>query len=171
MRAGTWSWRFSTTSERLAVARILGAKGLRGAVRIESLTDWPERLAAGSELFLDGEDVPRRVDAFEAGRRVPVVRLSGIESREAAETLRGRFLEVEARDLASGTYFWHQLEGLRAVDPDGAPIGTVTEVFRAGENEVYVIAGDDGGELLVPALRSVVRSIDIEGGTMVVDDQ
>jgi 16S rRNA processing protein RimM len=135
------------------------------------LTDWPERLRPGSELYLDGEEEPRRVDAFEGGRRVPVVRLSGIASREAAEALRGRFLEVAPRDLPPGSYFWHQLVGLRAVDPDGALLGTVTEVFRAGENEVYVIAGADGSELLIPALRSIVRSIDIEEGVMVVDHE
>ena len=139
-------------------------------MRIESLTDWPERLAAGSELFLDGEDHPRRIAAFEAGRRVPVVRLSGIESREAAEALRGRFLEVDARDLPPGTTSGTSWWGCGRSTPSGA-IGTVTEVFRAGENEVYVIAGADGNELLIPALRSVVRSIDIDGGTMVVDDQ
>jgi 16S rRNA processing protein RimM len=111
------------------------------------------------------------VVAFEAGRRVPVVRVSGIDCREDAEKLRGRFLEADARDLPPGSYFWHQIVGLEAVDPSGSVMGTVTEVFRAGENEVYVITGADGRETLVPALRSVIRSIDVEGRRIVVDDQ
>lgn len=108
---------------------------------------------------------------YEAGRRVPVVRVSGIEHREDAEKLRGRYLEAEARELPTGSYFWHQIVGLQAVDPSGAILGVVKEVFRAGENEVYVIADADGGEILVPALHSVIRAIDVEGGRIVVDDQ
>ncbi len=59
--------------------------------------------------------------------------------------------------------------GLRVTDPAGGPLGTVAEVFRAGENEVYAVTRADGGELLIPALRSVVRSIDLAEGLMVVD--
>ena len=65
----------------------------------------------------------------------------------------------------SGTRSW----ACTSADPDGAPLGTVAEVFRAGETEVYAIAQPDGGELLIPALRSVVRSIDLAVGLMVVD--
>jgi len=61
----------------------------------------------------------------------------------------------------------HQLVGLSVVDEAGAAIGTVVEVFRAGENEVYRIEGP-AGELLVPALRQVVREIDLEAGRMVI---
>jgi 16S rRNA processing protein RimM len=95
--------------------------------------------------------------------------VSGVTSREEAQQLRGRHLEVDPRELPPGTYFWHQIVGLHVTDPDGAPLGTVAEVFRAGETEVYAIAQPDGGELLIPALRSVVRSIDLAVGLMVVD--
>jgi len=60
-------------------------------------------------------------------------------------------------------------EGLAVEDPSGAPLGVVREVFRAGEAEVYRIEMTDGGELLVPAVRDVVRRIDLEAGLMVVD--
>ena len=65
------------------------------------------------------------------------------------------------------SYYWHQLIGLTVTDEAGAELGAVVEVFRAGENEVYRIEGSKG-ELLVPALRQVVRSIDLEARRMVV---
>jgi 16S rRNA processing protein RimM len=108
------------------------------------------------------------VVAVEWGGRLPVLLLSGIESREAAERLQGRYLEVEARELPEGSYYWHQLEGLAVFDPQGVSIGELVEVFRVGENEVYRVVGP-GGETLVPALRGVVREIDLEGKRMVVD--
>jgi 16S rRNA processing protein RimM len=151
------------------VARVTGAKGLHGGMRFELLTDWPERLAPGAALFIEGETTARRVTAVEWGGRIPVVTLEGIATREAAEALKDCYLEVEAAELPEGSYYWHQLEGLSVVDPAGAPLGTLTSVFRVGENEVYRVEDEHGAELLVPALRDVVREIDLQAGRMVVD--
>jgi 16S rRNA processing protein RimM len=148
----------------------MGAKGLAGALRVDPMTDLPERLAVGSSLFIEGETRPRAVVAAEHAGRIPVLRLEGIETRDAAAALQGRYLEVEAETLPEGTYYWHQIEGLRVLDVAGAELGSVVEVFRAGENEVYRVEGH-GGELLLPALASVVRAIDLAAGTMIVDYQ
>jgi 16S rRNA processing protein RimM len=161
------SWRSSATTERLAVARVLGAKGLAGSVRIEALTDHPERLAEGESIWIEDEATPRSILEAGWGGRVPFIRLEGIADREAAERLVGRYLEATANPLPPDTYYWHQLIGLTAVDEAGNELGQVVEVFRAGENEVYRIEGPDG-ELLIPALREVVRSIDLLAGRMVV---
>jgi 16S rRNA processing protein RimM len=167
--AATSSSRSSPTpsDRRLAIARILGAKGLGGAVRVELLTDWPERLEPGTELWLEGSAQPVHVARIESGGRSTVLHLDGIATREAAEALAGRYLEAPARPLPEHTYYWDDLVGLRVEEPDGRPIGEVVEVFRAGGAEVYRVAGD-GGERLVPALRSAVISIDLEDNLMVV---
>ncbi|HEX7347594.1 MAG TPA: hypothetical protein VF253_12445, partial [Candidatus Limnocylindrales bacterium] len=60
------------SDRRLAVARVLGAKGLAGAVRVDLLTDWPERLVAGAELWLDGAPAPLQILRVETGGRVAV---------------------------------------------------------------------------------------------------
>ncbi|MGH2455930.1 MAG: ribosome maturation factor RimM [Candidatus Limnocylindria bacterium] len=154
----------------MAVARVLGAKGLTGALRVEPLTDVADRLAVGASVFLEDEAAARSVRSQEAGGRRMIIGLEGVNSREAAQALVGRYLEVEAKPLPEGTYYWHQIVGLAVTDVAGSQLGSVVEVFRAGENEVYRIEGP-GGELLVPALRSVVRSIDLGAGRMVVDYQ
>ncbi len=151
------------------MARILGAKGLGGAIRIEPLTDWPEHLQVGAALFLEGEAEPRRITNAEWGGRIPAVGLEGISTRDAAAALAGTFLETEPQALPEGSYYWHQVVGLGVEDPSGARLGVVREVFRAGEAEVYRVELTDGGELLVPAVRDIVRGIDLERGVMVVD--
>jgi 16S rRNA processing protein RimM len=160
------SWRSSTT-ERLAVARVLRPKGLAGAVRVEALTDRPERLAAGEVVWVEGESAPRHIVEVAWAGRVPVLVLEGVADRTAAEGLAGRYLEAPATPLPAGTYYWHQLVGLQALDEEGTELGRVVEVFRAGENEVYRIEGPTG-ELLVPALHDVVRSIDLQAGRMII---
>jgi 16S rRNA processing protein RimM len=147
---------------------VAAAKGLAGTLKIESLTDFPERLAPGAEIYLEGEAEPHRITEANWSGRVPTMRLDGVNTREAAAALVGRYLELPARGLPEGSYYWHQLEGLRVVDTAGVELGELVEVFRAGENEVYRVVGA-GAELLVPALRSVVREIDLAAGRMVVD--
>jgi 16S rRNA processing protein RimM len=167
--AGTSSSRSSPTptDRRLAVARILGPKGLAGAVRVEVLTDWPDRLAAGAELWLEGATQPMRIARIETGGRSTVLHLEGIGDRAAAETLVGRYLEAPARTLPDDAYYWDDLVGLRVEEEDGTPVGELVEVFRAGGAEVYRVVGDQG-ERLVPALRSAVVRIDLEANVMVI---
>ncbi|MDP9244219.1 MAG: ribosome maturation factor RimM [Chloroflexota bacterium] len=143
-------------------------KGLAGALKIESLTDFPERLSPGAEVYLEGDAEPCRIAEANWSGRVPTVRLEGVNTREAAAALVGRYLELPARELPEGSYYWHQLQGLQVVDTAGVELGELVEVFRAGENEVYRVVGDHS-EVLLPALRSVVHEIDLATGRMVVD--
>jgi len=154
---------------RRAVARILGPKGLHGAVRIEVLTDWPSSLEAGSEVWVDSETEPRRIATIEAGGRVPALQLEGVATREAAALLAGSYIEGPPRQRDAGSWFWDELVGLRVQSTDGRELGEVVEIFRAGGNEVYRVVGP-GGERLVPALRSAVARIDPDAGVMILTD-
>ena len=73
----------------------------------------------------------------------------------------------EVVKLPPGTFFWHQIIGLRVKDRDGAVIGIVSEIVPTGANDVYVVKTADG-ELLLPAIKDVVLEIDPERGAMVV---
>jgi 16S rRNA processing protein RimM len=137
-------------------------------MRLEVLTDRADRLSVGSQLFPEGEATSRRITAAETGGRVPVIQLEGVESRQQAEAMIGRYLEVEAEPLPAGSYYWHQIVGLKVADEDGRQLGTVVEVFRAGENEVYRVESEGQPDLLLPALREVIRDIDLPAGRMIV---
>lgn len=120
-------------------------------------------------MWLDGAPEPMRIDRIEAGGRTLVVYLAGISTREAAEGVAGRYLEMPPHELPDGAYYWDDLVGLEVRDPRGAVIGELVEIFRAGENEVYRIVGP-AGERLVPALKSVVLEIDLATRRMTVAD-
>lgn len=138
-------------------------------MRLETLTDWPERIAPGAEVWLDGTSSPTRVDRVETGGRTLVAYLGGIDSRDAADAVVGRYLEMPPHELPEGAYYWDDLVGLEVHDPRGAVVGELVEIFRAGENEVYRIVGPSG-ERLVPALRRVVLEVDLAARRMTVAD-
>jgi 16S rRNA processing protein RimM len=158
--------------ERLVVGRVRGIHGLRGAVRVESLTDRPHsRFAVGGMLFVEGSDSPLTI--VEARQEGPGWRLrfAEIPDRTAAEELRDAYLEGvvgPGQELPAGEYYWHQLVGATVREVGGDVLGQVTDVYRAGGAEVVVVAGA-AGEVDVPLVRAVVRDFAPERGEIVVD--
>ncbi len=156
--------------ERVTVGLVRGLHGLRGAVRVEVLSDEPQRFAVGSVLFVEGDDRPLTVAWTGAAKPGVLVRFEEHPSRESAEHLRDRYLEVVPEaPLPQGTYYWHELRGLAVSTTTGTDLGTVVDVFRAGGGEVYVVRGGPLGEIMVPGVRSVVVELDPAAGRMVID--
>ena len=153
----------------LVVGYILGPHGVRGEVRIDPRTDVPDRFRPGAVLQCD--DIgPLTVVTVRGEAAKPIVLFQGYDSRLAAEELRRRFLRVarsESRRATAGAYLWADILGAAVETPDGASLGTVRELLRAGENDVLVVADDSGRERLLPMLESVVKAVDLNGGRIV----
>jgi 16S rRNA processing protein RimM len=164
----------SSPRERLAVALVRGVHGLRGAVRVEVLTDRPEdRFRSGSVVFREGSDSPLTIRSAVPVADGPGWRLQfrEIPDRTAAEALRGVYLETEvARDaLARGEYFWHEVIGSHVRDLEDRELGVVRDVYRAGGAEVFVVSGGPVGEFDLPAVRAFIRVFAPKRGEIVVD--
>jgi len=157
----------------LIVGLIRAPHGVRGEVSVDPRSDAPGRFRVGATLQCDGIG-PLRVAAVGGLTGRPFVRFDGYTSRLEAEALQGRVLRVprdEARRAAGSAYLWADLLGLQAVAPDGLPIGEIREVLRAGETDVLVIARPGAVDLLVPALASVVRAVDLDARRIVLVPQ
>ncbi len=163
----------SISDDALVVGFILGPHGVRGEVRIDPRTDVADRFRAGAVLECD--DVgPLTVAGVRGEVAKPIVRFAGYDTREAAESLRRRFLRVargESRRATAGAYLWADLLGARVETPEGTWLGIVRELVRAGENEVLVIADASGRERLLPMLESVVKVVDVAAGRIVAVPQ
>ena len=156
--------------ERVTVGLVRGLHGLRGAVRVEVLSDDPGRFAVGSELFTEGDERPLTVVWSRPSKPGLLLRFDGFSDRESVEALRDRYLEaVPDAPLLEGTWYWHQIRGLEVRTTEGEVLGTVADVFRAGEGEVYVVHGGPRGELLIPAVSNVVTQLSPEQGHAIVD--
>lgn len=157
--------------ERLVVGLVRSLHGLEGAVRIEPLTDRPDRFAPGSLLALEGEPISLTVAWSRDDGRGLLLRFDELSDRAAVEPLRGRYLEavVDRVDLPPGAFWWHELEGVPVTTTAGVLLGEVVDVFRAGGAEVLVVRGVGGGELYVPAVEAVVRDLAPHEGRIVID--
>ncbi|MDQ6713379.1 MAG: ribosome maturation factor RimM [Candidatus Dormibacteraeota bacterium] len=154
----------------LRIGRVLKAHGVKGAVRIELLTDFPDRFAAGRQVLVAGRQL--RVARSEELDGTMLVTFEGIDDRTAAEQLAGAYFTVplgEARALPADQYYHFQLVGLTVFDIRQArELGRVAEVLTYAANDVLRVTDGDH-EILIPMIRSVVRSIAPSEGTITVD--
>ena len=161
--------------QRLVVALVRGLHGLRGAVRVEVLTDKPEqRYRPGSVLYREGSVERLTIASAEAVADGPGWRLrfAEVTTREAAEALRDAYLESDvhpAGELARGEVYWHEVLGATVRDVAGTDLGVVQDVYRVGENEVYVVRGERFGTFDLPAVRTFIRVFAPRRGEIVVD--
>lgn len=159
------------------VALVRGVHGLRGAVRVEVLTDRPEeRFVPGAVLYREGRDESLTIASAEAIADGPGwrIRFRELPTRDAADTLRGAYLEAAVRpeeDLARGSYYWHEVIGTTVRGLDDAELGTVDDIYRIGETEVFVVTGGPFGSFDLPAVRAFIRIFAPRRGEIVVDTE
>jgi len=155
--------------EFLIVGYILAPWGIRGEIKVEVVTDFPERFAPQKIVYLDTR--PLEIESCHPHKQHLVVKLATIDSVEDAEKLREQDLTIprsELYPLPEGQYYTFQIIGLKVVTTEGKLLGRITEIMTTGSNDVYIVEGKRG-EILIPAIEDVVKSIDLEKGKMVIE--
>jgi 16S rRNA processing protein RimM len=152
---------------------VRGLRGLNGHVRVELLTDRPEeRFTVGAVLYPEGSNRGLTIDEASAVADGPGwwLRFDEVPDRNAAEALRGIYLEIEpaAESREPGRWFWHELEGLEVRGSGGEELGRVVDIYRAGGAEVFVVRGPRG-ELDIPGVKGIVVDLAPDRGEMIVD--
>jgi len=155
----------------LAVGRVIKPHGVQGEVRVELMTDLPERFKWLKTVYV-GERNPRPVvvESVRFHQEFVLLKLAGYPTRTEAEALRNELLQVpeeEAIPLEEGEYFLHQLLGLEVQTEDGQSLGRLTDVLETGANNVFVVSGADG-EHLIPDIPDVVQAVDVVGGRIII---
>jgi 16S rRNA processing protein RimM len=161
----------------LAIGQIAGAHGVRGELKVDVLTDDPQRFGLLERVLVgpdDGEPVPYGVEGYRMHQQRVLLKLAGVDTREQAATLRGQLVQVpidEAMPLEEGEYYEHQIVGLDVWTAEGERLGTIAEILYVPSNDVYVVQDTSRArrECLIPALSGVVLAVDLEAGRMTVE--
>ena len=151
---------------------MLAPHGIRGELKCRIVTDFPkQRFKRGNTLLLDGA-----AHVVQAGRiqgQVVLLKLADVADRDVAETFRGKDVLIRTEDaisLPSGEFYWHQVIGLDVVDATSqSSLGRVSDILETGANDVYVVKTSSGRELLIPAIKDVVKDIDPGLGRILVE--
>ena len=164
-----------SADELMVVGTIVAAQGLRGELRVLPLSDFPERFTKAGARWLQRKSEPARSVQLKGGRQLPgkelyVVRLEGIDSRDAAEALVGEQLMVRASDrpkLARGEFHLLDLVGLEVrLEASGTLVGHVRDLIHAGNDllEVELSPERGGRTILIPFVKAIVPTVQLENG-------
>ena len=155
----------------LVIGQVLKPWGYRGDVKVQILTDFPQRLTRLKTVYLGSDARAIQVERARLHSGFATLKLSGYDTPEAAAKLRGQVVQIpaaEAAPLGKGQYFHHQIIGLQVVTTEGEALGVVKEILETGANDVYVVERGDQHEILLPAIKDVVQEIDLKNRRMVV---
>jgi len=159
----------SSLPEFITVGRLLAPFGVEGKLKVEVATDFPQRFAPCSTVYIDRKLVTIETTEWYKGRAI--IKLSAIDSIEDAQRLHGKLIEIhhsQVYPLSEGQYYHFQLIGLEVWTTQGKLVGNITEILTAESNDNYVVGGAER-EILIPAIEDVVKSVDLDRGRITIE--
>ncbi len=145
--------------------------GLHGESLVSVETDFPERLKKGLKLFLGQDHTPLTIRSSRAIGDSLLLAFEEFSDRESLVRVRNEPLFVRSADspqLPAGQIYQHQLIGLEVFTQDGSLLGKLAQVIETAANDIYVVRSAQKKEILLPAIRDVIRKIDLENKRMTV---
>ncbi|MCS7233479.1 MAG: ribosome maturation factor RimM [Synergistetes bacterium] len=157
----------------IIVGKVVAAHGIKGVIKVLSMTDFPERLRERKRLiFYDDRDnvlFEGDLEKLTLEGRTFLIKVKGCETRDMAERLIGSFIKVKEEELpplGEGEFYFHQIIGLKVYTQEGKYLGKIVDILKTGANDVFCVRGEK--EYMIPALKSVVREIDLDKEIMII---
>ncbi|MFC1959010.1 ribosome maturation factor RimM [Chloroflexota bacterium] len=155
--------------EFIIIGKILSPWGVEGHLKVEVVTDFPQRFAPSSKVYINQQ--PATIDSAEWHKGKAVIKLNTIDNVEDAEKLQGQLVEIhysQLQPLPEGQYYHFQLIGLEVGTTQGESLGKITEILTTSSSDTYVVNGARG-EILIPAVEDVIKSIDLDKRCLVIE--
>ncbi len=161
-------------SDFVLIGLVRRAHGIAGEVLVEPVSDIPGRFEALEAVLMRqrGEMREVEVDSVRWKSKSLLIKLRGIDDRTAAQAHSGAMLGVRQKDVhpvPKDAYYVFDIEGCEVVGESGRKIGVVGDVLKLPANDVFVVK-TDGGEVLVPVVKSVVKRIDLDSKTIEIEE-
>ena len=148
------------------IGQIVNTNGLKGIVKIKPFTDDIKEFEEFNSIFIKKKDelIEYEIEQVRYVKNMVLLKLKGIDDIDEAEKLRNLYIKIR-RDvmpsLPENTYYIVDLIGCEVVTIEGENLGTVYDVFNTGSNDIYEVKDENGKQLLIPAIKEVIKNIDI----------
>ena len=153
----------------IKLGKITAPQGIKGEVRVYPYTDQPTRFSEIEAVLLNGRRC--RIEKARYMKNMAVLKLEGIDDRNAAEAMRNRELLLPREELwkqPEDTYFVDDLVGCAVVSEDGAPVGTLKTIHSRPAQDLYEIERADGSAFLLPAVKEFVKDVKTDEKIIVI---
>ena len=149
--------------DTIKLGKITAPQGIKGEVRVYPYTDELTRFSEIESVLLDGQK--RKIQNARYMKNMAVLKLEGIDDRNAAETIRGKELLLSKEDLweqPEDTYFIDDLLGCSVDSEDGSSVGTLKSIISRPAQDLYEIERADGSTFLLPAVKEFIKNVDLD---------
>ncbi len=153
----------------IKLGKITAPQGIKGEVRVYPYTDKPTRFSEIEAVLLNGRRC--RIEKARYMKNMAILKLEGIDDRNAAETMRNRELLLPREELwkqPEDTYFVDDLVGCAVVSEDGAPVGTLKTIHSRPAQDLYEIERADGSSFLLPAVKEFIKDVKTDEKKIVI---
>ena len=155
--------------EFIAIGQVLAPRGVQGKIEVSLETDFPQRFNPHSKVYINRQSMT--IESTEWHKGKPVIKLTAINSIKDTQKLRGQLVEIrrsQANLLPEGQYYHYQIVGLKVMTTQGELLGSITKILTGASNDNYIVNGAKG-EIIIPAIEDVVKSIDLDKGCMIIE--
>lgn len=163
-------------TEWATIGRIVAPFGVKGELKVHLLTDIPNRFETLDVVYVGPAHQPRAVQRSRPYKGdMIVLKLRGIADANAAESLRNADLSIPLDSLAqlpAGSYYQHDILGLRVLTLDDTYLGDVVDIITTGSNDVYAVkmpGAPGSSQVLIPAIKDVIKQIDLQKHVIRID--
>lgn len=157
----------------LGIGQIVNTFGIKGQVKIVPFTDDITRFDELKEIYVEKKNELKlfQIEQVNYKKNMVILKLKGIETVEEAEKLRNCYLKIDRKDakkLPKDTYFIVDLLGLDVYTDEGKLLGKVDDIYNAGSSDIYVVKDELGKQILLPAIKDVLKEVDLENQKIIV---
>lgn len=162
--------------EYYQIGKIVNTHGIKGEVRVQATTDFPEkRFAIGEKVYVfKNQKLVKEltIKSHRKHKQFDLLSFEGLEDINLVEDLKQADLKISADqqdELTEGQYYYHEIIGLDVFDLEGNKLGQISEIMQSGANDVWIIKRKQKADLLIPAIKDVVKEIQIENHKVIID--
>ncbi len=156
----------------LVVGEILKPFGFLGEVKVKVISDYPKQLIKHKTVYVGSDTRAFQVERARLHSGYVLFKFAGYDSDASVAKLRGELVQIpveQAAKLKKNQFFHHEIIGLQTVTTDGQALGAVEQILETGANDVYLVRTPEGKEILIPAIKSVIKKIDLDSKTITVE--
>ncbi len=160
-------------TEWATIGKIVAPFGLQGEMKVFPLSDIPNRFASLDAIHLGPDHMLYKIKAVRPYKGdMVLLKLSGIPDANTADKLRGFDVCIPLDQLAKlppDSYYQHDILGLHVATLSGKEIGVIVDIMVTGSNDVYVVKAADKKQILIPAIKDVIKQVDLIRQMMYID--
>lgn len=159
--------------EYFEIGQIVNTSGLKGVIKVKPFTDDITKFNNLKTIYISIKKELKefKIEQVRFSKNMVFLKLEGIDTIEEAENYRNLYLKVKRdkdEELEEGSYYIVDIIGCKVFTDEQKELGKVDDVFSTGSNDVYVVKDGVGKQILLPAIKEVIKNIDIENKTITV---